>query len=90
MKGASVLWIPGLDHAGIATQAVVEKYLYKTKGLKRSDMTREEFIKFVNDWKDDKSTIIKNQLRSLGASVDWSREYFTMSKVTKKYISFDI
>ncbi|KAL7298208.1 hypothetical protein TKK_0009203 [Trichogramma kaykai] len=80
MKGASVVWIPGLDHAGIATQAVVEKYLYKTKNIKRSDMKKSDFIDTINKWKNEKSQIIEDQLKTLGASLDWSREYFTMSK----------
>lgn len=81
MKGDSVLWIPGLDHAGIATQAVVEKYLYKTKGIKRHDMTEEEFLSFIWKWNEDKGSAIYRQLRKLGASLDWSKHYFTMSKV---------
>lgn len=76
-----MLWVPGLDHAGIATQAVVEKYLYKTKGLRRTDMSKEEFLKAIDKWVADNSGAIENQLKSLGASLDWSREYYTMSKV---------
>ena len=83
MNGISVVWVPGLDHAGIATQAVVEKYLYKTKGIKRTDMTKEEFLKVVNEWKHEKSHIIENQLKSLGSSLDWSRKYFTISEVCR-------
>lgn len=84
MRGYSVLWIPGLDHAGIATQAVVEKYLYKTKGLKRTDMSKDEFLELLNQWKEKKGSAIENQLKTLGATLDWSREYFTMSKVCKR------
>ncbi|XP_031789446.1 valine--tRNA ligase, mitochondrial isoform X1 [Nasonia vitripennis] len=94
MRGYSVLWVPGLDHAGIATQAVVEKYLYKTKGLKRTDMSKNEFLDLLNQWKEKKSSTIENQLKTLGASLDWSREYFTMSKhhsqaVTEALIMLD-
>ncbi|XP_076286853.1 valyl-tRNA synthetase, mitochondrial isoform X1 [Lasioglossum baleicum] len=80
MKGHPVLWIPGLDHAGIATQMMVEKYLCKTKGMARSEIGREEFLSIVWEWKNQKETGIKSQLKALGASLDWSREYFTMSK----------
>lgn len=81
MKGVPVIWIPGLDHAGIATQAVVEKYLYKTKNLKRSDVTKQEFLRIIDEWREEKTNIIENQLRSLGASLDWIRQYYTMSQV---------
>lgn len=81
MKGHSLIWIPGFDHAGIATQAVVEKYLHKTKNIKRNDMSKDDFLKVVNEWKDEKRSVITEQLRTLGASLDWSREYFTISEV---------
>ncbi|XP_014598391.1 PREDICTED: valine--tRNA ligase-like isoform X1 [Polistes canadensis] len=80
MKGHPVIWIPGLDHAGIATQAVVEKYLYKTKGCTKMDIGKKEFLSFIWEWKNEKESVIKDQLRLLGTSVDWSKEYFTMSK----------
>ncbi|KAJ8674009.1 hypothetical protein QAD02_005271 [Eretmocerus hayati] len=80
MKGGSVMWIPGYDHAGIATQAVVEKYLFKKKGIKRTDISRDEFLNIVNQWKDEKITIIESQLKTLGATLDWRRTYFTMSQ----------
>lgn len=81
MQGIPVKWIPGLDHAGIATQTVVEKYLYKKRNIKRSDLSKEEFLKIVDCWKNEKSDIIRHQLKRLGASVDWHMEYFTMSQV---------
>lgn len=81
MKGDAVLWVPGLDHAGIATQVAVEKNLFATKGVTRHDLGREKFLKCVDEWKQDKGDVIKNQLKSLGATLDWSHEYFTMSKV---------
>ncbi|XP_012268548.2 valine--tRNA ligase-like isoform X2 [Athalia rosae] len=80
MKGQSVAWIPGMDHAGIATQVMVEKYLQKIKGVSRHDLGREEFLLQVNNWKDTKKDVITRQLQSFGASLDWSREYFTMSE----------
>ncbi|XP_028982384.1 valine--tRNA ligase, mitochondrial [Diachasma alloeum] len=80
MRGESVIWVPGLDHAGIATQAAVEKYLLATKGVTRKQMGREEFLSAIEEWKTTKGNAIVTQLKGLGASLDWSREYFTMSK----------
>ena len=81
MTGEPVVWIPGLDHAGIATQAIVEKCLYKTKGIKRYDISKEEFLSYVWNWNHEKGSTINRQLKELGSSLDWSKEYFTMSKV---------
>lgn len=81
MQNVPVLWIPGFDHAGIATQAVIEKHLAKTKNITKNDMSKEEFMKFIWDWKDDKSSVIREQLKQLGATLDWSKEFFTMSQV---------
>lgn len=81
MKGHSVVWIPGFDHAGIATQTMVEKYLFKTKGINKSNIGKDEFLSYIWQWKNEKENIIKSQLKALGASLDWSKEYFTMSKV---------
>lgn len=78
MHGSRVLWLPGCDHAGIATQSVVEKELMRTQGLSRTDLGRELFLKQVWNWKDRHSTSIFDQLKRLGCSVDWSREVFTM------------
>jgi valyl-tRNA synthetase len=78
MKGKIVLWVPGTDHAGIATQSIVEKRLKKDEGLTRHDLGREEFIKRVWQWKEMYGNKITNQIRCLGASVDWTRESFTM------------
>ncbi len=77
MKGFEVLWLPGMDHAGIATQNVVEKQL-ATEGISRHDLGREEFIKKVWEWKAESGGAILGQMRRLGDSVDWSRERFTM------------
>ena len=78
MSGFDVLWQVGVDHAGIATQMVVERQL-ESEGLTREDIGREEFEKKVWDWKEKSGSKITQQLRRLGASVDWSREAFTMS-----------
>ncbi|ADY74095.1 Valyl-tRNA synthetase [Desulfurobacterium thermolithotrophum DSM 11699] len=87
MKGFEVCWIPGTDHAGIATQWVVERELAK-EGLTRHDIGREEFLERVWKWKDQYGSRIINQLKKLGTSCDWSRERFTMdegfSKAVKK------
>ncbi|XP_047460338.1 valine--tRNA ligase, mitochondrial [Mugil cephalus] len=78
MQGYRVLWVPGCDHAGIATQAVVERKLLREKGKHRQDFTREEFLQEVWKWKNSKGEEIYHQLRMLGASLDWSRACFTM------------
>ncbi len=78
MKGYSTLWIPGSDHAGIATQLMVEQNLLKTEEVTREELGREEFIKRTWDWKHKYGGIITNQIRRLGASCDWSRERFTL------------
>ena len=79
MKGNETLWQPGTDHAGIATQAVVEKNL-ANEGLKKADLGRENFIKKVWAWKEQSGGIILDQLKKLGCSCDWSRTRFTMDK----------
>jgi len=79
MQGFKTLWLPGTDHAGIATQNVVEKKLRK-QGLTRFDLGREKFIKEVWEWKEKYGDIILNQFKKLGASCDWSRTRFTMDK----------
>jgi valyl-tRNA synthetase len=81
MKGDATLWMPGTDHAGIATQTVVEKRLLAQEGKKRTDFTREEFVNRVQEWKDEYESTILQQLRSLGASCDWDRTRFTMDDV---------
>jgi len=78
MRGKDVLWQPGTDHAGIATQMVVERKLAAEGKPGRKDMSREEFEAIVWDWKAESGGAIVNQLRRLGASCDWSRERFTM------------
>lgn len=78
MKGFETLWIPGMDHAGIATQSVVEKMLAEKEGKSRQDLGRENFLEKVWDWKEKFGGIIANQQRCMGASPDWDYSLFTM------------
>jgi len=80
MRGRDVLWQPGTDHAGIATQMVVERQLAERQQPGRRDMGREAFVKRVWEWKEESGGLITRQLRRLGASCDWSRERFTMDE----------
>ena len=80
MKGRVTLWVPGTDHAGIATQSIVERKLKKEEGVLKHDLGREEFLRRVWKWKEMYGNRITSQIRFLGASVDWSREAFTMDK----------
>ncbi|MEM5405351.1 valine--tRNA ligase [Paraburkholderia unamae] len=77
MLGDNTLWVPGTDHAGIATQIVVERQLDAQK-ISRHDLGREKFVERVWEWKQQSGSTITGQVRRLGASIDWSREYFTM------------
>ncbi|CDY73637.1 Valyl-tRNA synthetase [Caballeronia glathei] len=77
MLGENTLWVPGTDHAGIATQIVVERQL-DAQGISRHDLGREAFLERVWAWKQESGSTITSQVRRLGASIDWSREYFTM------------
>ena len=77
MKGRNTCWIPGTDHAGIATQIVVERQL-AVQGLSRHDLGREKFLEKVWEWKEVSGDTITQQMRRVGCSADWSREYFTM------------
>ena len=79
MQGFDVLWLPGTDHAGIATQNVVERRLAK-EGKRRTDLGREQFEKVVWDWKEQAESDILNQVRRLGCSCDWSRQRFTLDE----------
>ncbi len=85
MQGFEVLWLPGMDHAGIATQNVVEKQL-AASGKSRHDLGREEFVKKVWQWKKESGGAILGQMKRLGASVDWSRERFTMDEGMSKAV----
>jgi valyl-tRNA synthetase len=86
MKGENVLWQPGTDHAGIATQMVVERQL-EAEGLSRRTLGREEFVKRVWAWKEESGSTITRQMRRLGASCDWSREYFTMDEPRSRAVT---
>ena len=85
MQGFEVLWLPGMDHAGIATQNVVEKQL-AADGKSRHDLGREEFVKKVWEWKEESGGAILEQMKRLGSSVDWSRERFTMDEGMSKAV----
>eukprot|EP01063_Lacrimia_lanifica_P015291 TRINITY_DN22090_c0_g1_i1.p1 TRINITY_DN22090_c0_g1~~TRINITY_DN22090_c0_g1_i1.p1 ORF type:complete len:1040 (+),score=487.79 TRINITY_DN22090_c0_g1_i1:114-3233(+) len=87
MRGENALWIPGTDHAGIATQVVVEKKLKKEEGLSRHDLGREEFLKRVWKWKHEYASTIKGQLEKTASSLDWTREFFTMDDARAKAVS---
>src|SRR5437764_7461076 len=77
MRGFEVLWLPGMDHAGIGTQTAVEKYLRRTENKTRRDLGREEFLRRVLEWQDKHGGIIIQQLKRLGCSCDWSRQRYT-------------
>jgi len=78
MHGFEVLWLPGVDHAGIGTQTAVEKHLRRTENKTRHDLGREEFLRRVLEWQDKHGGIIIEQLKRLGCSCDWSRERYTL------------
>src|SRR5438046_933257 len=80
MQGFEVLWLPGTDHAGIATQTAVEKYLRRTENKTRHDFGREEFLRRVLEWQDKHGGIIIEQLKRLGCSCDWSRQRYTLDE----------
>ena len=86
MKGFETLWLPGTDHAGIATQNVVERRLLKEEGLTRHDLGREKFVERVWQWREKYGGLIINQLKKLGASCDWSRTRFTMDEEYSKAV----
>ena len=87
MRGKDVLWQPGMDHAGIATQMVVERQLMERQEPDRHKMGREKFVERVWQWKDESGGMIFNQLKRLGASCDWSRERFTMDDGLSKAVT---
>src|SRR3569623_2001552 len=86
MRGKDVLWQPGTDHAGIATQMVVERQLMERQQPSRREMGREKFLERVWAWKEESGGTIINQLKRLGASCDWSRERFTMDEGLSKAV----
>ena len=79
MQGYNTLWLPGTDHAGIATQNVVERQL-REEGLDRHDLGREKFVQRVWEWKKEYGDLITKQIRRIGASCDWSRQRFTLDE----------
>lgn len=81
-NGYNTVWIPGTDHAGIATQIIVEKLLYKEHNKTRHDIGREQFLKEVLLWKNKQTQDIREDLKRLGTNLDWSKEYFTMDNVS--------
>eukprot|EP01054_Gregarina_sp_Poly1_P000819 Gregarina_sp_Poly_1__818@NODE_1196_length_4809_cov_126_338465_g821_i0_p1_GENE_NODE_1196_length_4809_cov_126_338465_g821_i0NODE_1196_length_4809_cov_126_338465_g821_i0_p1_ORF_typecomplete_len642_score79_08tRNAsynt_1/PF00133_22/2_7e137tRNAsynt_1g/PF09334_11/5_4e18tRNAsynt_1g/PF09334_11/6_8e02tRNAsynt_1_2/PF13603_6/1_4tRNAsynt_1_2/PF13603_6/0_00062tRNAsynt_1_2/PF13603_6/2_7e03tRNAsynt_1d/PF00750_19/0_0069tRNAsynt_1d/PF00750_19/6_9e03tRNAsynt_1c/PF00749_21/2_5tRNAsynt_1c/PF00749_21/92_NODE_1196_leng len=87
MSGRVALWLPGTDHAGIATQSVVERTLLREEGVSRHDLGREKFIERVMEWKEKYGARILYQLRRLGCSCDWSREAFTMSPIMSEIVT---
>ena len=86
-KGCEVLWLPGTDHAGIATQTKVEKQIREESQQTRRDLGREKFLEKVWEWKEKHGGIIIKQLKRLGCSCDWSRERFTMDEDYSKWVS---
>ncbi|KAG5558497.1 hypothetical protein RHGRI_008438 [Rhododendron griersonianum] len=86
MSGYNALWVPGMDHAGIATQVVVEKKIMRERKQTRHDVGREKFVSEVWSWKNEYGGTILKQLRCLGASLDWSRECFTMDEKRSKAV----
>ncbi len=86
MRGHNTLWVPGTDHAGIATQIVVERQLQE-QGLSRHDLGRKNFVAQVWDWKASSGATITRQMRRMGDSVDWSREYFTMDDKLSRVVT---
>jgi valyl-tRNA synthetase len=86
MQNRNTLWMPGTDHAGIATQTVVEKRLLSEQGKRRTDFQREEFVAHVQAWKDEYEARIISQLKAMGCSCDWDRTRFTMDPVCAKAV----
>jgi len=86
MRGFDTLWLPGTDHAGIATQMVVERQL-AAQGIKRTDLGREKFLEKVWEWKEYSGNTITTQIRRMGNSVDWTRERFTMDEMLNKAVT---
>ncbi|XP_050301652.1 valine--tRNA ligase-like isoform X2 [Anthonomus grandis grandis] len=87
MKGRKTMWVPGLDHAGIATQVIVEKKLWKERGLTRHDLGRSEFEKEVLKWKNEKGLTIIQQLKCLNIDLNWDKETFTMDEKRSKAVT---
>ena len=89
MQGYDALWVPGVDHAGIATQIKVEEELRKNEGLSRYDLGREKFLERVWDWKHKYGNRIVEQQKKLGASCDWDRAAFTMDETCSNDLQWE-
>ena len=83
--GKDVRFIPGFDHAGIATQAVVERKLFKERGIRRSQISQEEFLKLCNTWANGRMASIRKQFDKIGASLNWENQYYTMDDVVYSF-----
>jgi len=86
MRGHNTVWVPGTDHAGIATQIVVERQLQQQK-VSRHDLGRKNFVAKVWEWKEQSGNTITTQMRRMGDSVDWSHEYFTMDDKLSRVVT---
>ena len=86
MKGCETMWLPGTDHAGIATQTVVEKRVMADEGKRRTDFSRSEFIAKVQAFKDEYEARITAQLKAMGSSCDWDRQRFTMDPICARAV----
>ncbi|MEX0774473.1 MAG: valine--tRNA ligase [Phycisphaeraceae bacterium] len=86
MAGDNAVWLPGTDHAGIATQTVVEKRVLKEEGKRRTEFQRDEFVAKIQAWKDEYEATITNQLKTMGCSCDWERQAFTMDETRAKAV----
>src|SRR5438270_8517284 len=86
MLGDNTVWLPGTDHAGIATQTVVEKRVLAEEGKRRTDFGRDQFVAKIQAWKDEYEQRITDQLKRMGCSCDWERQAFTMDAVRAKAV----
>jgi valyl-tRNA synthetase len=86
MQGFNTLWMPGTDHAGIATQTVVEKRILAEEGRRRTDFSRQDFVERVQAWKNEYEAMIIEQLKAMGCSCDWQRNRFTMDEICAKAV----
>src|SRR5688572_26099188 len=86
MEGKCAVWLPGTDHAGIATQTVVEKRVLKEEGKRRTDFQRDEFVAKIQAWKDEYEAVIIGQLKAMGCSCDWERTAFTMDQIRARAV----
>ncbi|KAE9417804.1 hypothetical protein Angca_003233, partial [Angiostrongylus cantonensis] len=87
IKGGVAQWIPGFDHAGIATQSVVERHLWKEKALRRDLLSREQFVEYCKQWSERNSAAIRKQLEILGATLDWQNSYYTLDNSFSSAVS---